>query len=690
MVAYNGGPMRVNAWDNPVVIDLQGLERPNRKVPVLKDHDAGQLVGHTTKIEVMARSIRAEGKISGNTEAADQVSVMGQREFPWQASVGLAVTKVEFVGEGESAVVNGRRVDGPVDIARKATFREISFVAWGADSTTTASVAAKQQQKGQFAMWEEIVLAMGLDPNNITDEQRNTIEAIIAAKGDPNDSDDTSNDDSTDAGGEKKPATKLRAASDSNADPATLMRAQAATEIRRITAIQAQFCDFPELAAKAIEEGWDSGRCDSELRAAKAEKLVKDRAGAGIDTFNVSVKTPNNASEVIEAAICMSGRMVSPERLLKPLEGTDPETRQQFGRIVKPISQQQLDAADEQFRGMGLQELCLWAARVEGKYSGWWGDGERALKAAFSTVVLPTVFQNIANRALLEAYGQVSTIWPKIARPRPARDFRDHTFFRVHGSGRWQKIGQGSELKHGMMGEGLKYTSRLSTDGQMLTLTREDYINDDVGALADIASMMAQYGTLAPELGCIEALLENAGSFFSAGNNNLKTGAGSVFGPDGLKDLYTLFLKRKDGKTLKDSRDGSAVPYISIQPEVLVVPPELFVSAFEMTNSSVLQSGGSTRQATSNFFANRFGDVVQSPYLSDTAVHANASGTAFYLFARPTNAAAITMLFLNGNTRPTVQSVALDSSIMGTGFRGYIDYSATLGDYNAVAKSAGV
>lgn len=671
--------MRVSAWDNPVVIDLQGLEKPNRKIPVLKDHSPSNLVGHTTKVEVLGKSVRVEGLISGNTEAADQVAVMGKREFPWQASVGLNVSKVEVVGEGESAIVNGRRVDGPVDIARKATFREVSFVAWGADSSTTATVSAKE--KGSD-MWEEILQAMGVDPATITDEQRTAAEALLARK-----VDGKKETDKTPADKKEKPADKKVEAEDKE-DPIAAMRAAAVAEQRRITAITTKFSEFTELSAKAIEEGWDEGRQDSELRAAKAEKLVKDRAGAGIDTFNIVSKSKPESMQVVEAALAMTMGIPS-EKLMKPIDAVKSvEDRRLFGRIVKPIPEKVLDMADEHFRGMGLKELCLWAAQREDKYMGIWGDGERALQAAFSTVVLPTVFQNVANRAILAAYEAVPLVWPKIAKPSPARDFREVKRFRVHGSGRWERLGDDSTLKHGMLGEGTKYTNRLSTDGQMLTLARADFINDDVGALTDIATMMANYGTLAPEIGVVETLLANAGSFFHASNGNLKTGAGSAFGPDGLKDLYTTFSKRKDGVVAKDSRVNKATPYISVDPEILLVPAELFVSAFELTNSSVLQSGGSTRQPTSNFFANRF-EVVKCPYLADTLVHANASATAYYLFARPTAAEAISILFLNGVQRPTVQSVPLDASVLGVGFRGYIDYGTALVDPNAAAKANG-
>lgn len=672
--------MRVNAWDDPVVIDLSGIEKPDRKVPVLKDHDSMQIVGHTTKVEVLARSIRVSGVVSGRGEAADQVTAMGKNEFPWQASVGLSVSKTERIGPGESAVVNGRRIDGPATIAKKSTFREISFTLWGADSTTSATVTA-QSIEDEDMNWDEFLAAMGIDESTASAAQLDFAKKTF----------DKMNAKEKDDKPPKAPEKKLVATGElppSEESTIAAIRQAAVAESTRIAAIQAKFAEFPEVAIKAMQEGWDEGRQDAELRAAKSEKLVNSRAGGEIHAANFHVKSaPQNQQEVIEAALAI-GCDMNPDYLVKPFESVKHNSdRRLFAGLVKPISEKSIEYATKHYSGFGLKDLCLWAARQEGRYDGFTAN-EAAIKASFSTTLIPTVFQNTMNRALLMAYQAIPLLWPQLARASSARDFRPITRFRVHGSGRWEKIGEGGKIKHGMLGEGTKYTNRLSTDAQMLTLTREDLRNDDLGALVDISQMMARYGSLAPEIGMFEAFLASVGTFFHTNNANVITGGTSVFGPDGLKSLYTLFIKRKEDRTLKDKRDGKVAPFISVEPEILLVPPELYVSAFELTNSSVLQSGGTTRQPTSNFFANRF-RVLQSPFLSDTGVHANASGTAFYLMANPAMTEAINMLFLDGNQRPTVQSVALDADELGVGFRGYIDYGVAMVEPAAAARSAG-
>ena len=89
----------------------------------------------------------AEGLISRDTSWARDVANSGSQGFPWQASIGAEVINEEFVPSGSAANANGQTFDGPVYIVRASTLKEISFVDVGADSNTSARVAAKQAAK---------------------------------------------------------------------------------------------------------------------------------------------------------------------------------------------------------------------------------------------------------------------------------------------------------------------------------------------------------------------------------------------------------------------------------------------------------------------------------------------------------------------------------------------------------------
>ncbi|QDU33042.1 Mu-like prophage major head subunit gpT [Poriferisphaera corsica] len=229
MVAYTGGLMQVEGFDFPVVVDLEGLDISQQQIPIRLDHQARQGVGHTSTVDIQNGELVAEGLISRDTSWARDVAKSGSNGFPWQASIGASVIRSEFIPNGHQVEVNGQSFDGPIYIVREASLREISFVDSGADTKTSARVAAKKADD-ETAETKE-------------DEQEETEEEETA-------SDDVNANQTIQA-----------------------MRSQIAGESRRIEAIR-KICgdDHRDIEAKAIEEGWDTTKTELQvLRASRPQ-----------------------------------------------------------------------------------------------------------------------------------------------------------------------------------------------------------------------------------------------------------------------------------------------------------------------------------------------------------------------------------------------------------------------------------
>jgi hypothetical protein len=158
MVAYTGGAMRLGGWRYPVVVDLSGMQIPAQKRPIRMNHDSGLGVGHTESIKVEGGKLLAAGVVSRSTPAAADVVSSGKNGFPWQASIGASSEQTEFVKEGESAAVNGQTFSGPINVVRKSTLGEISFVDLGADGNTSASIAAKAANTAKDSTMDLVAL----------------------------------------------------------------------------------------------------------------------------------------------------------------------------------------------------------------------------------------------------------------------------------------------------------------------------------------------------------------------------------------------------------------------------------------------------------------------------------------------------------------------------------------------------
>jgi len=251
MVAYSGGLMQIAGFPHPVVVDLAGMEIPAQSLPIRLDHERRQGVGHTQRIAVEDGKLLAEGMISRDTSWARDVARSGANGFPWQASIGAAVIEAERVPAGRSVKVNGQTFAGPVHVVRRSVLKEISFVDSGADASTSARIAAQQQEENTMKNNEN-----------------------APGKGVPD-------------AGDTPPV-----------NPADTIRAEAAAEARRIAAIRKITGNGqPDIEATAIEEGWDETRTELEVLRASRPKAPAVQTGG----------TRAAGPSVLEAAAMMTG-----------------------------------------------------------------------------------------------------------------------------------------------------------------------------------------------------------------------------------------------------------------------------------------------------------------------------------------------------------------------------------------------
>ena len=618
MVAYTGGPMRIAGWKFPVIIDLAGMSIPAQSRPIRFGHDPLSGVGHTDSIRVEQGKLVAAGLVSRDTSAAREVVASSKNGFPWQASVGASVEEFEYIKSQQQVTVNGRQHSGPLNVIRKSTLGEISFVDLGADGETSASVAA----------------------NADTDS------------GDPD-----VNENETEAATDETPTAAASSAPASAPSVATAdqIRAEAAAEVERIAGVR-RICagKSPQIEARAIREGWTEQRTELEM-------LRNQRPTAP------AAHVPDNTvtGNVLEAACLLTAKASSVE------DTYDPQT---------------IDLASRRFRGgIGLQELLLEAAWANG-YSGRnFRDNREVLRYAFghgiqaagySTIDISGILSNVANKFLLEGFFSVERTWRNICAVRNVSDFKTVTSYRLIGTDQYELVAPGGELKHGTLGSE-QYTNKADTYGLVLAIDRRDIINDDLGAITTVPRKLGRGSGLKINDVFWTAFLNNS-SFFTAGNNNYLTGAGSALSIDGLTDAEVAFMDQVDS-------DGKP---IGILPAVMLVPTALSATGSQLFKSMELRdTSSSTKYPVSNPHQGKF-RVEVSRYLANSSYTGN-SAKAWYLLAEPTDLPVIEVAFLNGQESPTIETADADFNQLGVQMRGYHDFGVALQDSRGGVKSKG-
>lgn len=484
MLAYTGSPMRVSGWKYPVVVDLAGMGIPSQVRPIRFSHDPTAGVGHTDTIQVESGQLVATGVISRDTVAAREVVASSKNGFPWQASIGASVEEFEFIKDKQSVIVNGREHAGPLNVVRKSTLSEISFVDLGADGATNASVAASQSSNS--------------DPNGV----------------------DPSMEDLDQIENEQQHATANNVTASSIVED---IRNQASAEIARIASIR-KICggEYPEIEANAVSQGWDSTRCELEVLRERRPK-----------TPAIHMQDKSINASVLEAACMLTGRVDNIESHFDDATLSAAQSRFRGGIGLQELL---LEAAwANGYTGRNFRD-----SRSVLRFAF-----NPSLEAGYSTINIGGILSNVANKFLLEGFFSVERTWRNITAVRNVSDFKTVTSYRLVGKDQYEQVAPGGELKHGSLGEE-KYENKADTYGLMLSLDRRDIINDDLDAITTIPRKLGRGSGLKINDVFWSTFMANSG-FFKAANKNYISGATTALSIDGLTEGEVSFMNQVDG-----------------------------------------------------------------------------------------------------------------------------------------------
>lgn len=634
-VAYSGGPLTQWWSDYPIYVDLAGLAI-RAQIPLLYNHynSPASRLGVLQAVIVDGR-LTVTGGIDPNAQGAKDLIAAGKK-IPWQLSIGASFDRLQEVKKDETVTVNGRSITGPAFIVATATLSETSLVAVGADAETYLNILASlnPQPKGVATMPTTATnLPPATEPTPTAPPAAGNIQAAAAAA---------------------PPATPPNA---------TVIEAAAIqAERARITEVDQICVRHPDIAAKARNEGWDVNRARTEvLNAINASYTTPPAPHVQVANQDVDQKT------LMAAAFQAIGV---------------PSTR-----IEATQGKQALDAADRRWHGnISLQELILEAAAANGHASpthrltggNWFDVTARAIQASgASSINLPGLLGGIVSRALEDGFSVVDDSWRQIAAERTVKDFRAITSYRMATAGGFDKVGPTGELKHGSISES-SWTNKAETYGKMLGITRQDIINDDLGALASVPQQLGLDAALTLNRVFWAEFMDNA-AFFSDANGNLV--------PNNPLAVEGLSVALKAFRALKDESGR----LMGMTPAILLVPSALEVPAGQLFRDQAIIAigmGSVAKTLTSgNPHIGKYTPVV-SPYLDDATLTGNSS-TAYYLLAKPAFMASIQIAFLNGVKVPTIQSSEMEFSNLGMQFRAYFDFGVKKKDPAAGIKVQG-
>lgn len=624
-IAYNGGKMRVG-WGNPVVVALDGINLGGDNIPLLMNHDndTSSRLGVLTA-KVVDGALVIEGEIISDTEDAKNIIDQLKAGVDWQMSIGADVDEYVMVAENEKMLVNGQTFEGPFTLIQKSTLREVSVVAVGADSETNLTIAAKLNLKqGDVTM---------------SAENKTVVTAENAAPAQPT------------------PVVAQAEPTITHQDVNNAVEAALKAERERVAGIR-EICagEFPDIEAAAIKDNLT-------LDATRAKVLVAYRDKQPKSAPNIVVKNDQTDSKVLEASLSLRA-------------GISDDV------VLKAYGEQTFESASK-MRDISLRELSVECCRLEGKSIGRSFDDD-SIRAAFSTVSLPGILSNTANKKLLQAFTAQPIIATRLCSTGDLNDFKESERFRMTDVGDLLPLGPDGEIKDGGLTEE-KAGNKLETYAKAFCLTRQMIINDDLGAFMKVPTAMGTRAARLIDQLFFKRLLANptqgdGNDLFSATHKNLLTSATSALSADSLQAALKLFM---------DQTDADGQP-ISIEAKYLLVPTALKFKALELTRGTTFIAAGSTDvlRPAINVLTDEKLEVVSSPYLSNTT-YAGNSETAWYLFGDPAQTDTFEIGYLRGRRTPTIEKGDTNYTTLGMWWRVFFDVGIREQGYRGMTKSNG-
>ena len=324
------------------------------------------------------------------------------------------------------------------------------------------------------------------------------------------------------------------------------------------------------------------------------------------------------------------------------------------------------------FRGATLMEM----ARASLARAGIKTDGmdKRALvAAAFTTGTsdFPVLLENAMHKTLQGAYAVAPDTWSRFCKLGEVSDFRAHNRYRVGSLSNLDAKNELGEFVNKAIPDGEKASITAGTKGNIINLSREAVINDDLGAFVGLAAALGRaakrtveadvYALLALNSG-MGPTLEDGKALFHADHGNLQT-------TGGVPSMAAIEAARVAmGKQL----DVGGNDYLDIRPSIWVGPLSLGGQAREV-NGAEFNDEATKNQRRPNVVRGLFRDIVDTPRLS---------GTGWYMFADPADAPVIEVAFLDGVQEPYLEmeqgfdvdgsrwKVRLDFATAGIDYRG--------------------
>ena len=338
------------------------------------------------------------------------------------------------------------------------------------------------------------------------------------------------------------------------------------------------------------------------------------------------------------------------------------------------------------FRGMSLRSLAIECLTRE-------GQDARALNRKSSEDLLvdltrqsfnpsasfPAIMDQSIRKSIVEQYNKVPTTFQEFTTKGTLADFKeskDHEYA-IGGVGDFLKVPENGEIKASAPRTELLPGRKLETYGRSFSMTRQAFINDDIGFLTEVPGLYATAAKKTIDKQVYKILFDNPAIFdgaqlFGTAHKNV-VATGSKPTQAAIQEMILQMQKQTD-------QFGDA---IYMTPKTIVVPVGYEFDLTVIFRSTQL-TGSSNNDV--NPLHNYPIQVVQSPVLNAMA---GSGACPWFIIADPSSARGIQVDYLNGQETPTIRRMEAPN-VLGFVWDIWLDWGIAVRDFRGMVKNPGV
>ncbi len=300
-----------------------------------------------------------------------------------------------------------------------------------------------------------------------------------------------------------------------------------------------------------------------------------------------------------------------------------------------------------------------------------------------STADFPAIMDNAIKKAIVQQYDLQPATFEAWTSKGTLPDFKaskDHEY--VMGGGDFQKVTEGGEIKASTLETDLLPTRKLDTYATQFSMTREAFINDDIGFLANMPKQYTRKAKQKINRQVYELIYKNPAIFdgaplFDAAHKNLIE-TGSAPG-------VTVLEKMIEKMGLQTDQFGES---IMVEPATIVVPVGYGMRVEQILGTAQIDVegiGSHTVNVLNTKYKSRI-KVVQEAVLN---ILAAGAACPWFMAADPRLVKSVQVDYLNGTTAPSFRR-SEKAGYLGYLWDIWLDWGINAADFRGILRNNGV